>query len=379
MLMFSGAGSEDSLLAVEKWGMTMLPKEEEQLLPFAEGALALPVQYGWGERRQLHEFDYLKQQAARLYRLNKLHRRLAGTLHLAGLVEAFSLWLKPFLPHLVFGYCPEDGECRHFSSHVHGEERRKVMAFVRSMGREESDGSCLQYGEYLRYKWEVKTADGAGFLFVVCRKKPEADKFDLMNDALDVLVENLHRGLEYEKIHFQATRDALTGLANRRVFDQQGRELMTAARQHGYPVTLMLLDLDNFKAVNDTLGHLRGDEALVAVADILRSTVRATDLVARIGGDEFALILDNTDLSGAKIFADRMCKAVDDLGIQPLAGVRLGVSVGLSLYNGKENLASWIERTDSLLYQAKAVNRGGTVAEVRNQESGIRKQEVEDR
>ncbi len=342
----------------------MLQEKEEQFLPFTtEGALILPAQYGWRERPEINELDRLKQRAARLYRLNRLHCRLAGTLHLTGLVEEFSLWLRPFLPHLVFGYCQSDGECRHCSCYVHGEERRKVMALVREIGRD-AVCCCSQYGAYLHYKWDVKTVAGAGFLFLVCRRKPEAEVFDLVNDALDVLVENLYRGLEYERIHFQATRDALTGLVNRRIFDQQSHELMAAARQHGYPLALMLLDLDNFKEVNDNLGHLRGDEVLVAVAEILHSTVRATDLVARIGGDEFIVLLDNTDLPGARIFADRLCRSVAALDIQPLDSVRLGVSIGLSCYDGSEDLPSWFKRTDALLYQAKAEKRGQVVVEV---------------
>ncbi len=337
----------------------MLGRKEEQLPSLIEESLILLPGSGWGEGPGASELHYLKQQAAKLYRLNGLHRRLAGTLHLTGLVEEFSLWLQRYLPHLAFGYCRTDGKCRHLSCRAYGKERRQVMAIVRRVCGQQDDAPCQSYGGYLYYQWEVETEDGAGRLFLICRRKLAADNIELVNDALEVLVENLHRGLEYEKIHFQATTDNLTGLANRRIFDERSRELMTAARSYSYPLALLVLDLDNFKQVNDTLGHLYGDRVLVEVADIMRSSVRATDLVARIGGDEFVMLLDNTDLSGAKILAERLCRAVDDIELPDSFG--LGVSIGLSAYNGREDLSAWMKRTDALLYQAKGDGKARVV------------------
>ncbi len=221
----------------------MLERKEEQLPPFIEESLILSPGSGWGEESEASELHYLKQQAAKLYRLNGLHRRLAGTLHLTGLVEEFSLWLQRYLPHLAFGYCRTDGTCRHLGCRVYGEERRQVMAIVRRVCGQQDDASCQLHGSYLYYQWQVQTEDGAGRLFLVCRRRLAAENIELVNDALEVLVENLHRGLEYEKIHFQATTDNLTGLGNRRIFDERSRELMAAARVHRYPLALLILDL----------------------------------------------------------------------------------------------------------------------------------------
>ncbi len=343
----------------------MLKEKEEQLLPFAERALIFPMGYGWGESPSTNEFAYLKQRVKGLYRLNMLHRKLSGLLHLTGLIEGFSLWLEHYLPHLAFGYYQENKECRHFYCHSHGEERRKVIAAVREIGGRAPGVTCLPDNGYLQYIWEAKNTDEAGSLFLICRGRLTEKSLELISDALEVLLGNLPRVLAYEKIHFQATRDTLTGLANRRTFHERGQELISAARSHHYPLALLVLDLDNFKAVNDNLGHLQGDDVLVKVAGILQDTVRATDLAARIGGDEFVVLLDNTDLQGAKIFADRLCRAVDHLAIQPAASVRLGVSIGLSQYDEKEDLFYWMKRTDALLYRAKAKGKAQVAAEER--------------
>ena len=104
--------------------------------------------------------------------------------------------------------------------------------------------------------------------------------------------------------------DGLTGLFNRRHFDEALRSALSFAGRQGQPMSLILLDVDHFKSYNDSLGHLAGDDVLRTVAEVLRSHSRAHDVVARYGGEEFALVLPATDACGARILAERLRAAI---------------------------------------------------------------------
>ena len=107
-----------------------------------------------------------------------------------------------------------------------------------------------------------------------------------------------------------ADRDALTGLFSRRRFQEELEREVSRARRHGRPGALLLLDLDGFKQVNDTLGHAAGDELLTRIGEALRSILRDSDVLARIGGDEFALILPDTDVAAARVVGEKLIEAV---------------------------------------------------------------------
>ncbi|QBG47976.1 GGDEF domain-containing protein [Verrucomicrobia bacterium S94] len=104
----------------------------------------------------------------------------------------------------------------------------------------------------------------------------------------------------------QATRDWLTGLYNRRYFEETLTDHISAARRYDRPLSLVLFDIDRFKQINDSAGHAAGDTALKSFAEILKSTARAADILCRFGGDEFAVILPETDASNAWKFAERV-------------------------------------------------------------------------
>ena len=157
--------------------------------------------------------------------------------------------------------------------------------------------------------------------------------------------------------------DGLTGLANRRQgFAQAAKEL---ARYHrtGRPAVLIILDIDRFKDINDRYGHPAGDEVLCVVADTLRECCRAVDAAARYGGDEFLLVLPDTDLVGAEAAARRIRRHLDGRRFDSAADLRCTVSLGAA--EATENTTTidvWIQRADAALYRAKAEGRDRFVA-----------------
>ncbi len=133
--------------------------------------------------------------------------------------------------------------------------------------------------------------------------------------------------------------------------------MMESSRRYGNPLTMLSMDLDKFKDINDNLGHLAGDEVLKSVASVLQKAIRSSDLLVRMGGDEFVLVLDNTDKSNARILAERLCRAIDRLDIRADVKTKLGISIGLAQLEQDEQLSDWLERTDDILYHAKAEGR----------------------
>jgi diguanylate cyclase (GGDEF)-like protein len=144
-----------------------------------------------------------------------------------------------------------------------------------------------------------------------------------------------------------ALTDHLTGLYNRRAFDAAAGRELARARRAGEPVSLVVMDVDAFKAVNDSLGHAGGDELLIEVARVLREQLRAGDVAARQGGDEFALLLPDIDRAGAEAVAGRIA-----------AGVRAGSATGISfgaaeLGADAPDLDGLVRAADGRLYEMK--------------------------
>ena len=163
-----------------------------------------------------------------------------------------------------------------------------------------------------------------------------------------------------------ATRDALTGLANRRFFLERAAELVGLAQRHGRPLCMMMIDIDHFKSINDRFGHALGDAALRAIAATLRRDLRKTDLCGRIGGEEFALVLPETSLRSAAATAERMRRDVAAARLAAPRGdaIALRVSIGVAaLQPGRQTVEALLAEADRLLYQAKSAGRNRVVAQ----------------
>lgn len=312
------------------------------------------------------ELDNVKKQSERLDLINKLHARMAGVLSLTGMIEAYSVWLMPLVNHELIGYNNSSRKKRHLFCSGHGPNRRKAIAFAEQLIENKSpfEGSFTKKDGRCAYKWIFESVDDAGILLIL-RKGHELspEEINLINHSLEILAECLRRGLAYEDLFERASNDALTGLSNRRVFEERIHGMMESAKRHRHPLSMISMDLDKFKMINDNLGHQAGDEVLKSVAQVLKQAVRSTDLLIRMGGDEFLLILDNTDLQNARILAERLCVAVDALNIWADDVTKLGVSIGLSQLKQEESLKQWLERTDDILYHAKAEGRSRVAVE----------------
>jgi diguanylate cyclase (GGDEF)-like protein len=158
-----------------------------------------------------------------------------------------------------------------------------------------------------------------------------------------------------------SSRDALTGLANRRSFELElGREIDRVARA-GEPALLLILDIDHFKQVNDRFGHVAGDAVLQAVARALQDSVRPMDSVARVGGEEFAIILPNCPAAFGAAVAERVRRTVEDRPVLLASGEAIRVTMSLGGAFAPQWVRSsaplWIERADRELYRAKATGR----------------------
>ena len=158
-----------------------------------------------------------------------------------------------------------------------------------------------------------------------------------------------------------SSRDALTGLANRRAFDMAlAREIDRVARS-GEPALLLALDIDHFKRVNDRYGHGAGDQVIKAVAMALLDSVRPMDLVARIGGEEFAIILPNCASAFGETVAERVRRRVERMPVGVAPGQEISVSVSIGGAFAPQWVRStpvlWVERADQQLYRAKNQGR----------------------
>jgi diguanylate cyclase (GGDEF)-like protein len=159
------------------------------------------------------------------------------------------------------------------------------------------------------------------------------------------------------RLHRAANTDALTGIGNRRHIEAAAGPAVATARGQGKPVCILMLDIDHFKAVNDNFGHQAGDQVLREVANICLATLRQNDVLARWGGEEFAILLCGADETVAKRVAERLLGSVRSADVPAIEGKRITISAGIALLGEGELLASAQRRADAALYEAKRNGR----------------------
>ncbi|MEO8542918.1 MAG: GGDEF domain-containing protein [Burkholderiaceae bacterium] len=169
-----------------------------------------------------------------------------------------------------------------------------------------------------------------------------------------VLLARLRAALEQHRI--MAEQDGLTGLLNARAFRQRCRSVFELAARHTQPLALGYLDLDEFKGINDAMGHDVGDQVLCAVAEVIAQRLRISDVACRLGGDEFAVMLPQTDLAGAKVFFEALHVKLVEMAHS--RGWPLGCSIGVSVVDGRPaDFDDALGHADALMYLAKRAGK----------------------
>jgi diguanylate cyclase (GGDEF)-like protein len=169
-----------------------------------------------------------------------------------------------------------------------------------------------------------------------------------------------------EESRWMATTDALTGLLNRRAFlESTGREVARAKRYND-KLSVILLDVDHFKQINDKRGHAAGDMVLTAIGTLLSRALRTCDILARWGGEEFVLVLPSTGLEGAEQTAERVREMLEKASIKDGNGdvIPVTASFGVAGYMPGENLEQVIDRADRAMYRAKSGGRNRVVCDM---------------
>jgi len=187
------------------------------------------------------------------------------------------------------------------------------------------------------------------------------DDIDRMEAIGRVIAKSIENARTHSTMRRMATVDGLTNVYNHRFFSEQITREFKRARRYESSLTLLMIDIDHFKIYNDTFGHLQGDRILTAVAEIIKSNVREVDLVCRYGGEEFTVILPETDISQGQVVAEKIRKVAEEYrihhGARPSSN-KVTVSIGIALLTPEvEGPTEFVNRADIALYRAKKLGR----------------------
>ena len=219
------------------------------------------------------------------------------------------------------------------------------------------DGSLYQGQRFLSVPIELKDR-AHGIINVSHKKNKESDVFtDLDLRIIFMIVRQVRIAVEnaelYRELKYLTTIDALTGIYNYRHLNQALDQEIIRSQRYKRNLSFIMMDVDQFKVYNDTFGHVEGDKLLQEIAKTIKQNVRATDVVCRYAGDEFAVILPETDLTQAQIVVDKIKKKVSAVSLkQPIT-----ISLGAAQYVSGTNRHDLIQRADSHLYEAKKLRK----------------------
>jgi diguanylate cyclase (GGDEF)-like protein len=230
----------------------------------------------------------------------------------------------------------EPGAYSHADLHLMQQLAEQVAAAV-------ADARAFEDLEDYRHRLEERVAE----------RTRDLEKANSEKERLISALGERSRTLERE-----SQEDPLTGIANRRFFSQRLAAEIEVARVVGQPLTLAVADLDHFKVINDQLGHAVGDEVLRRIADLMRRLCRQSDLVARIGGEEFALVLPGMSRESSSSFCENLRNAVEKYDWSAVhAKLRVTLSIGLYQWSGGGDVSELLQAADTQLYRAKNEGR----------------------
>jgi len=275
------------------------------------------------EKAEPKSYNYQYEQQARL----DLAMSLQMSLDLEWMVNKFMEHIHAYFMFDGFAY--------------HSEETQTQINVSRQKGH-----SC----SYNLHIEEIKL----GQLKMFRGRKFSESELVLLESFLSILIHPLRNAIQFQQAIALAHRDALTGVNNRTTFDDSLDREISLAHRHEYAFSMLIIDIDFFKKVNDTYGHKVGDDALKMIADTIQKCIRSSDLLYRYGGEEFVVLIGNTDVENSFIIADRILKSVRDIDMQVEdKRLDLSVSIGMTSLNVDDTSESLFSRADSAMYSAK--------------------------
>ncbi len=358
-----GKGLEGGMMLGDRALKLDNPVQRQIRLPSGSWVLLLAPAQGWGRGRLAFSlwvlgaiigslgiwalsFGYLRQTA--LLRVAEEDKERIFELSMDMLCiasfEGRFLKLNPAWEKTL-GWAESELMARPWLDFVHPDDR----------GATEAAGLDLAQGKtVINFENRYRCADGS-YRWLSWLSWPDNDRGVIIAATRDV---SDKKALE-ERLRALAATDPLTGLANRRAFIERGNSELESSRRYGHPLSLLMMDIDLFKDVNDRYGHLAGDLSLKALAAVCAASLRSPDLMARIGGEEFAVILPHTSSAEALAMADRLRDTIAGLSIQVEGGaISFTVSLGVASLGGEEDdLYKLQGRADKALYASKASGR----------------------
>ncbi|MCC7122500.1 MAG: GGDEF domain-containing protein [Gammaproteobacteria bacterium] len=249
--------------------------------------------------------------------------------------------------------------------HTFTVEARRIVRRISLRYRNRGDGVAFQEGrlQLHRCTYELNLLGKSLGELTFMRSQPfSTDDQALIEVMLCALVYPLRNALMYERALKTALTDPLTGVHNRGSMEQHLEHQVLLSVRHNTPLSLLMIDIDYFKSINDTHGHMVGDAVLTEVAKAIVRCTRNSDVVFRYGGEEFVVILTNTRSAGAQLLGQRICGAVAGGGIE-VTGTRIPVtvSVGVAEFAPGDGSVDLLERADKQLYRAKVRGRNQVV------------------
>lgn len=240
-------------------------------------------------------------------------------------------------------------DARHMLDRLDAEDHPRVMAAIERSAR---------WRIPIATKFRIRLS-GRRYRWVALRAQPEDSATGVLWHGL--MIDITEQMAEEARLRKLSDTDDLTGLANRRRLMSRLDEEIARSNRHGSPLSLMLIDLDHFKRINDTWGHLQGDQVLAEFATLCHEMLREEDIIGRLGGEEFAVVLPLTPLVASSPLAERLRSEIAeyDFGI---ASGQLTASIGLAEYRLGEPRDALIERADRSLYAAKRQGRNRVVS-----------------
>jgi diguanylate cyclase (GGDEF)-like protein/PAS domain S-box-containing protein len=316
--------------------------EDEVSFVASVGDHAANVMVNEERRRALRELS----ETDALYRATFAHTAV-GMAHLS--LDGFFVHVNERLANML-GYLPDELKGMHFREVTHPEDMNIDLDSVRGLIGGEIPGYVVKKRYIHRQGTTVWVNLGVSLL-----RDADGEPQAFVTVLQDITVEQAMS----EELSYQARHDSLTGLFSRTEFEKQLSRLLQSTQNAGKHHAFCYLDLDQFKVINDTCGHIAGDELLRRLGPILSGEIREQDIIARLGGDEFGVLLEGCSVPVAEKIADKLRRAVSDFRFQWESQVfSLGVSIGLVPIDAtSESVAAVLSAADAACYEAKDAGR----------------------